>query len=55
MLQLAVGIWECNGQHVDLTSQVRANTRAQDVLIRLAGVVEGLKKQLQVQGCCMLL
>ena len=46
--QLVTDFKQAQVQHVELSSQVRANTRAQDLLVRLAGVVEELRTQLQV-------
>ena len=49
LVQLATDVKEGHEEHVELSSQVRANTRAQDLLVRLAGVVDELRTQLQVQ------
>ena len=49
LVQLATDVKEGQVQHSQLSSEVRANTKAQDLLIRLAGVVDALRTQLQVQ------
>lgn len=49
LLQLATDVKEGQVQQLQLSSEVRANTKAQDLLIRLAGVVDALRTQLHVQ------
>ena len=49
LMQLAEDVKEINVRHMELSSQVRANTRAQNLLTRLAGVIDELRTQLQVQ------
>lgn len=48
LTQLAEDVIEGNVQHLELRSHVRANSQAQDLLVRLAGVVDELRTQLQV-------
>lgn len=48
LMQLAVDVKEGNVRQMELSSQVRANTRAQNLLTRLAGVIDELRVQLQV-------
>ena len=48
LMQLAEDIKEGKVRQMELSSQVRANTRAQDLLTQLAGVINELRTQLQV-------
>ena len=48
LMQLAEDVKKGNVQYKELSSQVRANTRAQNLLTRLAGVIDELRVQLQV-------
>ena len=48
LTQLTTDFKHAQAQHLELSSQVSANTRAQYLLARLAAVVEELRTQLQV-------
>ena len=48
LMQLAEDVKKGNVRYMELSSRVRANTRAQKLLTRLAGVIDELRVQLQV-------